>query len=329
MNVLMTTLLVSLALSKLMRKQGVKCPVLMLTGPIDAVVDEKAARQAHDFVLEHAGRAYPVEVRARGKSRLRVCAFPPLRLKFAEPDGPFAGACKLKLVTHCRDNDTSEKDVIEEYAVYRMFNVLTDRSLRVRLVRATYVESESESAARYAFFLEPEKELAARLDATLAGLDGLPINRIDEDHAALVFVFAYLVGNTDWSFVTAESESVCCHNEIVLAPDDGELLVVPYDFDLVGLVDAKHAKPDPGLRTSSVRQRRYRGYCTDRQALHKALDHIVQRKPELMRVIDTLPLLTAKEKASKKRYLEGFFKQARNPERLVSQFDRRCLPASR
>ena len=329
MNTFVTALLASIAVSgmPLFSESGVL--ELRLSGPIDAVIDEKASRQSHDFVLEHAGRSYPVEVRARGKSRLRVCAFPPLRLKFSAPDGIFAGADKLKLVTHCRDNDTSEEDVIEEYAVYRMFNALTDASVRVRLARASYAGSGRGSGTRFAFFLEPEEALAARLDGELAELQGLPINRVDPDHAALVFVFAYLVGNTDWSFVTADNESVCCHNEIVVAPEDGGLLVVPYDFDLVGFVDAKHARPDPSLRTSSVRQRRYRGYCTDRQSLRKALDHIVRHKPELMGIVDALPLLTAKDKANKKRYLEGFFKQAKKPERLVNQFDRRCLPASR
>lgn len=328
MNTLITVLLVSQAMNGMPLFGNDDVLELRLTGPVDEVVHDKASRQSHDFVLDQAGRSYPVEVRARGKSRLRVCAFPPLRLKFSEADGLFANAGKLKLVTHCRNNDTSEMDVIEEFAVYRMFNLLTDKSLRVRLVRATYAESADKTTTRFAFFLEPEKELAARLGGKLAGLEGLPINRVDQDHAALVFVFAYMVGNTDWSFVTADNESVCCHNEIVVAPDDGGLLVIPYDFDLVGFVNAKHARPDPSLRTSSVRQRRYRGYCIDPQALRKALDHIVRMKPEMMRIVDTLPLLSAKQKAGNKRYLEGFFKQAREPERLVDQFDRRCLAAS-
>ena len=309
--------------------QGSDTLELRLTGPIDAVVDEKASRESRDFVLDHDGQSYPVEIRARGKSRLRVCAFPPLRLKFPDSDGLFADAGKLKLVTHCRNNTTSEKDVIEEYAVYRMFNALTDASLQVRLARTTYADSGGGQTTRYAFFLEPEKHLAARLDAERAGLNALPINRLDQDHAALVYVFAYLVGNTDWSFVTADNETVCCHNEIVVRHDAFGLLVVPYDFDLVGFVDAKHAKPDARLRMSSVRQRRYRGYCTDKQSLRAAIDHIVRHKDDLMGIVDTLPLLTAKEKASKKRYLEGFFRKATKPERLVNSFDRRCLPASR
>lgn len=329
MNTLVTALLVSLAVNGMPLFSNNDVLELRLTGPIDAVVHAKASRQTHEFMLEHAGQSYPVEVRARGKSRLRVCAFPPLRLRFSEADETFAGAGKIKLVTHCRNNDTSEKDVIEEYAVYRMFNALTSASMRVRLARIAYAKPDGEATTRYAFFLEPEKELAARLGGELAGLGGLPINRVDKDHAALVFVFAYMVGNTDWSFVTAENESVCCHNEIVVAPEHDGLLVIPYDFDLVGFVDAKHARPDPSLRTSSVKQRRYRGYCVDRQSLRGALDHIVQHKPALMRVVDELPLLTAKDKANKKRYLEGFFKQAKKPERLVNQFDRRCLPASR
>ena len=298
---------------------------LRLEGPLSSVLEHKGEKQQYPFTLEHAGNAYDIKVRARGKSRLRVCAFPPLRLNFKGADGVFQDADKLKLVTHCRDSNQSHIDVIEEYAVYRMFGLVTDNSLRVRLTRMSYVDSEGSSFSRFAFFLEPEKDMAERIGTGLSELEALSRSWLEQDQAALVYVFAYMVGNTDWSLVTAEDDTVCCHNEIIVGQGKSELLVVPYDFDLTGFVDAKHAKPDASLRTSSVTQRRYRGYCIDRGTLRRALDKVIEHESDFMAVVDSLPLLTDKDKAKKKRYLAAFFKQARNPERLINKFDRRCV----
>ncbi len=325
----MTALLVSLAGGGTPLFTGTDMLELRLEGPLTSVVENKEAKQQYPFTLEHAGNTYEIKVRARGNSRLRVCAFPPLRLNFKGAGGVFEGADKLKLVTHCRNVDHSETDVVEEYAVYRMFNLLTDNSLQVRLARMTYVDTEGNDFSRFTFFLEPEKDMAERIGTRLSGLGALSRSWIDQEQAALVYVFAFMVGNTDWSLVTADGDTVCCHNEVVVEQDEGRLLVVPYDFDLAGFGDAKYAKPDASLRTSSVTQRRYRGYCTDRGTLRRALDRVIEKETEFMQLIDSLPLLSQKDKAKKKRYLAGFFKQAKNPERLVNKFDRRCLGASR
>jgi hypothetical protein len=79
------------------------------------------------------------------------------------------------------------------------------------------------------------------------------------------------------------------------------------------------------MRISSVTRRRYRGYCTSETALRDALAHIQSKESDLMQLIDELPLLTDKNKASRKRFLAGFFKSARDPQRLLAEFARRCL----
>ena len=55
----------------------------------------------------------------------------------------FDGQKALKLVTHCRDTDDYEQYVLHEHLVYRLFNLMTPRSLRARLVKATYVDAPS------------------------------------------------------------------------------------------------------------------------------------------------------------------------------------------
>jgi hypothetical protein len=48
----------------------------------------------------------------------------------------FAGQEKLKVVTHCRNEDSGETNVLEEYAAYRILGLLTEAAYRVRLLRS-------------------------------------------------------------------------------------------------------------------------------------------------------------------------------------------------
>ena len=89
---------------------------------------------------EGAERTIDIRVRTWGNFRLANCRFPPLRVNFPRTrmgGTVFDGQNGIKLVSHCRDRDSDEQNVIEEYLVYRTFNLLTDESFRVRLARVT------------------------------------------------------------------------------------------------------------------------------------------------------------------------------------------------
>ena len=108
-----------------------------------------------------------IEARTRGRCRRerRTCTFPPLRLNFVTKQAKgtvFAKQDKLKLVTHCKN--AYEQLVLKEYLLYRAYNLLTDRSYRVRFVEITYVDSAQKRApvSRYAFFIEDKESMAER-----------------------------------------------------------------------------------------------------------------------------------------------------------------------
>ncbi|HLF13075.1 MAG TPA: hypothetical protein VJA26_17880, partial [Gammaproteobacteria bacterium] len=113
-----------------------------------------------------------VSVRARGRWRqdTAACRLPALFVFFSESAAsgtPFAGEKMLPLTTHCRETPSAyEQYVLKEYLAYRIYNLLTDKSLRVRLARITYRDTgSSESTQRYGFFTEHFDSLAARHDA--------------------------------------------------------------------------------------------------------------------------------------------------------------------
>ena len=300
-----------------------------LEGPLADVMSDTDSRKEQPFVLRVDGDEYAIKVRLRGKSRLRVCEFLPLRLNFkkSEVGGTlFEDQDKLKLVVPCRTSERAEKDLIEEYAVYRIFNLLTPASYRVRLVHMTFTDSgdAKDSESLYTFALEPSAQLAARLDGRESELPEVALSWLDADHMALVYVFQYLVSNVDWSLVKPDGEKACCHNG-TLIETDGDILYVPYDFDLSGFVDAPYAFPPPELRVDRVTQRRYRGFCTDRERLERALEAVVSKRQDIVALIESLPVLSDKDKVRRIGYLDQFFRAAGNEERLLRAFEKRCL----
>ncbi len=301
----------------------------ILEGPLADVMSDTDSRKELPFVLRVDGEEHAVKVRLRGKSRLRVCDFLPLRLNFrkSEVGGTlFADQDKLKLVVPCRALERSEKNLIEEYAVYRIFNLLTPASYRVRLMQMTFKDSGSTKGDErlHTFALEPSGQLAARLDGRESELSEVALSWLDADHMALVYVFQYLVSNVDWSLVRPDGEEACCHNGTLVETED-DILYIPYDFDLSGFVDAPYAFPPPELRVDRVTQRRYRGFCTERARLERALETIVSKRQDIVALIESLPVLTAKDKDRRIGYLDRFFKAAGNKERMLGRFENSCI----
>jgi hypothetical protein len=155
-------------------------------------------------------------------------------------------------------------------------------------------------------------------------LPEVALDWMDGDHMALVYVFQYLIGNFDWSLVRPQEEKTCCHNG-TLVETDAKILYVPYDFDLSGFVNAPYAYPPPELRIDKVTQRRYRGFCTERDTLKKALHTVVSNRQEIAALIESLPVLSDKNKNSRMSYLDQFFRAAENEDKLLKRFENRCL----
>lgn len=304
-----------------------------LRGPFGNLLEDEA-NEPRPFQLTAAGETVPVNVNAGGKSRQQICSFPPLRLQFdARPASPtansmgiFTGQELLRVVTHCRSGARAQANTIEEYLAYRILNLITDFSYRVRLLEVNYVTTAptDKHFSKYAFAIESEYELAHRLGGQVLMVDGLPKGRLNEEQAARVYVFEYMIGNTDWSQVSAMDEGHCCHNGQLIGIDS-EVFYIPYDFDITGLVNPRYARPDPTLSIKRVASRLYRGYCGPRAALSQALEHINSQREAIVNLYKQAPVLSAAERDRGISYLEGFFRKAQEPEKLLERFERLCL----
>ena len=90
-----------------------------------------------------------LKVRTRGEYRRQKkhCDFAPIRLNFRTEeleDTVLAGQDKLKMVTHCRSKRKRQYEqlLLREFLAYRILNVITEKSFRVRLLQINYIDTE-------------------------------------------------------------------------------------------------------------------------------------------------------------------------------------------
>lgn len=310
-----------------------------IRGPFSALAKGSRDRsRSHPARLTLAGTNTPHAIRLspRGITRLRreTCSFPPLRVDFAPSPtapSPFAGQSRLKLVTHCQASTDFQQHVLLEYAAYRLYNVLTPASFRVRLASIDYVDDDGRAiTSRAGFFIEERDDVGRRLGLGPARTsDTVPVARLNPAAAARVALFQYMIGNLDWSMRAGPKGEGCCHNSRLFAASGAagsgaNLVSVPYDFDYSGLVDAPYAVPPDGS-DRSVRRRDYQGYCRhDVQARAAAADFRGKRAA-ILAEFARIPGLDARSQRTAATYLEDFFADISSDERLAEKVLKSCV----
>ena len=271
---------------------------------------------------EGLDRTIDIEVKTRGNFRLQNCRFPPLRVDLPRSrlgGTVFDGQNRIKLVSHCRDRDDDEQNLLEEYLVYRSYNLLTDESFRVRLARITYADGEDDDdpVVRYAFFIEEAEAMAERLGGVyMEARQALP-GSFGAEKAVRVAVFQYMVGNTDWSMVRF-------HNTEVLQNSEGVYVPVPYDFDWAGFVSARYARPDERLGIRNVRQRLYRGFCRPSFDFSAVYAQSVEIRPDLEALYTGQEGLEEGNRGDAVDYLDDFYEDIESPQRARKRLLEDC-----
>ena len=256
----------------------------------------------------------PSHVKTRGHFRLQrsTCPDPPLRLNLPEtrPQGTVLdGQDKLKLVTHCRDSDRSEQNLLEEYLAYRIYNQLTDISFRVQLAEITYLDTSGkrDPIHRMGFLIEDEDAMAERLAGRLIETPAANPSDFVQDQLSLMYLFQFMIGNVDWGAGTS-------HNVKILLKDS-EYYPIPYDFDWSGLVDAPYAGPNPMTMRlhSSVRERLYWGACLPGLDYEALFGRFRSARDEVLDLVRDQTGLTERNRESAEGYLEEFFSTIDDP----------------
>lgn len=313
---------------------------LTVEGPLNRLFKERGdEKESFPGVVRYAAAGgdevvLPVELRTRGHFRLRqkTCGFPPLRLDFkkSEMGGTlFEGQNRVKLVTHCQDGRAEfEQFVLQEYLIYRIYELFTPRSFRVRLARITYVDGDGkrEPITRYGFVIEAEEALAARNGWDLLQVPVVLPEQMVQADLVRFEVFQYFIGNTDWEpFQPEEGAEFCCHNAVLIGSIFDELVVpVPYDFDWSGVISAPYARPQPILGIRSVRERRYWGVCRPREQLDAVFPEFVSRREQIYELVRSQPDLEPRRVERMLEYFDDFYEIIGDPRTVTREMEDQC-----
>lgn len=263
------------------------------------------------------GKSFRIEVKPRGKYRRKIAEIPPLKLKFKKKDlvaQGFDTLNEIKLVLPAYDNNMGDELIIKEYLAYRMFEHLTSASVRARLIRLSIHDLHVEQTRKvYAIMVEDEEETAARLHGQEVEQYGISPDSLIMNQAALVSIFEYMIGNTDWEIAMMRNV------RLIKSPETGKTLVIPYDFDFSGFVSAPYASPssDSGLKTVRDRFMMASGIKTDN--LKRAIKIIRSAKDDLYDICRNKHLSRASSDEVI-NYLESFFQQIEEKDEVPTMY---------
>jgi hypothetical protein len=260
-----------------------------------------------------------VKLRTRGVFRNQYCTFAPIELNFKKTDFGYTDLnriSKLKLQPQCNSGKDKGEWVLREYLAYKLFNVLTDTSFRVRLISVTYLDSKKDRKPikQYGFFIEPAEMLAKRAGSVLIKAQAINQKSIIPSIMDRLAIFNYMIGNYDWS--VPGQHNVLVIKSPVLDPY-GRGIAIPHDFDWTGLVNTTYAIPAENMGTSNVRERIFGGVCRTKATYMKTLELLFRKKGEFYRVINDFPYLDARAKKDMTRYLDEFFDQLEGKRDLI------------
>ncbi|MFI5185325.1 MAG: hypothetical protein ACHQF0_01225 [Chitinophagales bacterium] len=300
---------------------------IKLSGNLRELINDRGENpKYHSLIFSYkADRtevSFAVEARTRGHFRKEAgnCNYPPILLHFLKSDSLnasiFKGQTTLKLVMPCQGDEY----VVREWMVYKMYELITPKSFRARLVRVELNDTKKKKSTSpfYGILLEEEEHMALRNQTVLLKRKMRP-EQIDPGSFLTMAVFEYLIGNTDWSVQYLQ-------NIKLLATDSNSVPVtVPYDFDHAGVVNTPYAKPAEELEMSSVMERRYRGYCVpDMKKFDSVIALYNHLKTAFYQMYTGCELLDAKYIKTTISYFDEFYKTVNDPVSLQKEFSYPC-----
>ncbi len=252
-----------------------------------------------------------IQLRARGFFRKNYCSLPPIKIRFtktADPSGDLNRLKTLKLVTYCIYNNRYQQYVLKEYLAYKLYNLITEQSFRVRLIQINYIDigrKKLREFPSYGFIIEDADLLAERNNAMEVIFRDYTISQrvMDQEAMTRVALFQYMIGNIDWSAPNSHNLKYLISNEFIkTAP-----IPVPYDFDYSGLVNAHYAIPHEIMGIENVTERLYLGICRTFEEFSQACRLFLDNKERIYRTIREFEYLDEKTRKILTRYIDDFF----------------------
>ena len=259
----------------------------------------------------------PVRFETRGKTRLLRCDIPPMGIYFDKKglkEQEIKIYPKLKTVLPCFSNEMAEDLLFREMLVYRLYGIVSDFDFKVQVVDLVALDSITQDTTHAfpAFFIESDKEFKRRLDMEEFDQFNIQWEDLDPKQAQITAFFQYMVSNGDWRISHKHNLKFFRKNKT------SPLVLVPYDFDFSGLVNADYAKPNPNYDQENVRHRIYIG--KKNKFVKETIQHFIHKEAEILKTVEDYPYLSVESKKDIKEFLDQFFKGIKNKKSIRKMF---------
>lgn len=269
---------------------------------------------------------FDIELKTRGNFRRNQdnCNFPPLRINFKKKNikgTPFEHCDKIKLVTHCNTDDNfGNTNVLTEYLIYKMFNLLTDTSFKVSLAKIKYISRPQvyPPTKRFGFFIEKTNHVEKRIGLKEYEPKYINHSQINKKFFTLVSLFSYLIGNTDYSVLIPQNIKLLANNK------NGPFIILPYDFDLSRMVDPSYA---PYNQMGNDRQEvppTIKAYCQDYEDFTSAITRFNTLKQDLINLVADFNQLDEERCRKLLNRIDEFYRTINNRDLFIKVLDNYC-----
>ena len=261
-----------------------------------------------------------VEVRGNFRRNTANCDFPPIRIQFKNieiGETIFEGNQNVKIVTHCKEKSKQFLQYMaKEYTTYKIYNLLSPYSLKVKFVEITYVDDKErmKPIITQAFLIENIDHLAKRHNM-VEFTDKLSTDLIDEENLRMLSVFQFMIGNTDWIIPFSKN---------LKSITDGEkIITVPYDFDYTAIVDTDYTVGG-GQTFLLTPERKFKGPCYELSDLEAEFKKFEEKNKDIIQLISKSPYLKSNSKLSMKNYIDEFYSILNLKEKVIEYFQINC-----
>lgn len=272
------------------------------------------------------GKTYEAkaEIQARGRFRRDICDLPPIKLKVKKKsrENLFEGQKSLKVVSECRQDDN--QSVLREYYIYKAYNLFTEKSMRVRLMRLTLVDSNGKrpDQTSYAFFIEDDDDMAERVGATKVSKSiDLTNEDVDREQQTLVHVFNYMIANRDFGVDVRQNV------EVITGESGRRPVVVPYDFDNSGMVNAPYTKPPGDTKPAYVTRRDFKALCRSEEEFQTVFTMFMEKRDTIIAMYQNSPYLSPETIKESLKYYKIFYKTLKKKKAMAQIFRAACNPS--
>jgi hypothetical protein len=251
-----------------------------------------------------------IKLRVRGNYRLKNCYFPPLKVKIKKgvsKNTLFQGNKTLKLVVPCLIQKDNDDNIIKEFLAYKLYEVISDYHFKTRLFDLSFEEIKKNKPKTHllkGFFIEDNSTVAKRHGGEVFKRTIHPLNQ-DKLSSIRNTFFQFMIGNTDFSQAYRHNVKLFYINK--------EMIPIPYDFDMSGLVNTSYAVVsqinNKKLQNTYVTQRIYRGFERDYKDFQLVRQEFLANKTTLLSIMDAHSKYfdNPKEFSKARDYINSFY----------------------